>query len=63
MHQERTVEDVVHGGIRHLENSLKYLTQFLKVHGGIRHLEKSVKDANGEQSVHGGIRHLESFDQ
>ncbi len=32
---------IVHGGIRHLEKTLRNAASTRKVHGGIRHLEMS----------------------
>ncbi len=51
---------IVHGGIRHLENSHFTTSAIFDVHGGIRHLENKVKQAIRDHEVHGGIRHLEN---
>ena len=50
---------IVHGGIRHLENTRMGEKVFGYVHGGIRHLEIIQICHAATLLVHGGIRHLE----
>ena len=50
---------IVHGDIRHLENSYAQYLKSLYVHGDIRHLENTDVSSCALIRVHGDIRHLE----
>ena len=56
----RTLDQIVHGDIRHLEKRNLNSDIFCEVHGDIRHLEKRVQSFGQPEPVHGDIRHLES---